>query len=68
MRNQPNTTRGGIGFGGMLTILFIGLKLTHNIGWDWLWVLSPMWIPLVVWGVIVGLMLVAMLIGTIFGR
>lgn len=28
-----------------LALLFIGLKLTHNIDWEWLWVLSPIWIP-----------------------
>lgn len=37
-----------IGFPGLLTILFIGLKLTDNIDWSWWWVLSPIWIPLVV--------------------
>lgn len=37
-----------IGFCGMLTILFIGLKLSGHIAWSWLWVLSPMWIPFVV--------------------
>ena len=36
----------GIGFGGLLTILFIALKLTHFIDWSWWWVLSPMLIPL----------------------
>ena len=28
----------------LLTILFIGLKLTGIITWSWLWVLSPLWI------------------------
>lgn len=28
----------------LLTILFIGLKLTNYITWSWLWVLSPIWI------------------------
>ena len=36
---------GGIGFFGMLAILFIGLKLAGFISWSWLWVLSPLWIP-----------------------
>lgn len=35
---------GGIGFIGLLTILFIGLKLTGLIHWSWGWVLSPLWI------------------------
>ena len=30
----------------LLTILFIGLKLTNHIQWSWLWVLSPLWIGL----------------------
>jgi len=28
----------------LLTVLFIGLKLTNNITWSWIWVLSPLWI------------------------
>jgi hypothetical protein len=43
MRRQSNNT-GGIGFLGMLTILFIGLKLTNYVDWSWTWVLSPLWI------------------------
>jgi len=29
----------------LLTLLFIGLKLTHYIDWSWWWVLAPSWIP-----------------------
>jgi hypothetical protein len=32
-------------FIGMLTIVFITLKLLGKIAWSWWWVLSPMWIP-----------------------
>lgn len=39
---------GGIGFGGALTLLFIGLKLGGCISWSWWWVLSPLWLPLAV--------------------
>ncbi len=31
----------GIGFTGVLTLIFIVLKLTHVIAWSWWWVLSP---------------------------
>lgn len=34
----------GIGFAGLLTILFIGLRLLQVIDWSWVWVLSPLWI------------------------
>jgi len=36
-----------IGFPGLLTLLFIGLKLANIITWSWLWVLSPIWIAFV---------------------
>ncbi|MFW6377528.1 MAG: hypothetical protein ACOCZ5_02670, partial [bacterium] len=44
MSDNSNTTSGGIGFIGLLTILFIGLKLTNYIDWSWWWILSPLWI------------------------
>lgn len=40
-----NKTSGGIGFFGLLTLLFIGLKLGGVIAWSWWWVLAPLWIP-----------------------
>ena len=33
-----------IGFLGLLTLVFIVLKLTHYIDWSWVWVLSPLWL------------------------
>lgn len=45
MSDKSGSSSGGIGFLGMLAILFIGLKLTGHIDWSWLWVLSPIWIP-----------------------
>lgn len=45
-RNNKSTgvVHGGIGFTGLLTIVFIVLKLCGVINWSWLWVLSPLWI------------------------
>ena len=34
----------GIGFGGLLTVAFIVLKLVGVITWKWVWVLAPLWI------------------------
>lgn len=42
--NTSSSSSGGIGFAGLLTILFIALKLTGVIAWSWWWVLSPLWI------------------------
>lgn len=39
-----SSSSGGIGFVGLLTIVFITLKLTGVITWSWWWVLSPLWI------------------------
>ena len=36
-------------FLSLLTILFIGLKLTGYIAWSWLWVLSPMIAMVAIW-------------------
>ena len=41
-----NASGGGIGFVGLLTILFIALKLLDKIDWSWWWVLSPIWISI----------------------
>jgi len=29
----------------VVLIVFVILKLTDNVQWDWVWVLSPFWIP-----------------------
>lgn len=44
---MENSNSGGIGFCGLLTIVFIALKLTDTIDWSWIWVLSPLWLPVV---------------------
>ncbi|NVM33964.1 MAG: hypothetical protein HWN81_00110 [Candidatus Lokiarchaeota archaeon] len=42
MSDKIQVNGGGIGFWGLLTILFIGLKLGGVITWSWFWVLSPL--------------------------
>ena len=51
MDNKSNGN-GGIGFVGLLTIVFITLRLTHIIAWSWWWVLSPLWISIALIGII----------------
>lgn len=57
--SNNNSSNGGIGFCGLLTIAFIVLKLTNYIDWSWWWVLSPLWIPFII--VIVVVLLIAAL-------
>ena len=44
MSSSLSISSGGIGFAGLLAIVFITLKLLGKVTWSWLWVLSPMWI------------------------
>lgn len=43
MSEKTTSYSGGIGFVGLLQIVFITLKLTGIIEWSWWWVLSPIW-------------------------
>ena len=43
-----DNNQGGIGFIGVLQITFIILKLCKVINWSWLWVLSPLWIIILI--------------------
>lgn len=53
-----NQASGGIGFAGLLTIVFIVLKLIGTISWSWWWVLSPIWISV---GLGVGIWLIGLI-------
>ena len=46
MQKGNSEAGGGIGFVGLLTIVFIVLKLCKVIDWSWWWVLSPMLIAI----------------------
>lgn len=46
--------RKGIGFTGLLTLIFITLKLCGVIAWSWVWVLAPLWIGWALALVIIG--------------
>jgi hypothetical protein len=61
--SNKTTSSSGIGFTGLLTILFIGLKLTGVIAWSWLWVLSPIWISV---SLVVLIILVILMFTAIF--
>ncbi|WP_099192191.1 hypothetical protein [Tepidibacter mesophilus] len=44
MSKENAGSSNGVGFVGLLQLLFITLKLLNKISWSWLWVLSPIWI------------------------
>lgn len=41
--DSKNSTSTGIGFFGLLTLVFIVLKLINVINWSWWLVLAPAW-------------------------
>ena len=43
MVTMSDSTSGGIGFFGLLFIVFLILKLTETIAWSWWWVTAPLW-------------------------
>ena len=62
MANESKS--GGLGIGMILFIVFLVLKLTNVIDWSWWWVTSPLWIPFVAAGVILGIVgVIAIIIG-----
>ena len=55
MKEQSSVASGGIGILGVLTILFVVLKLLHVIEWSWLIVFLPVLIGLalkIIWIVV----------------
>lgn len=48
MSDATSSSSRGIGFSGLLTIVFITLKLLGTIDWSWWWVFSPMWIAVAI--------------------
>jgi len=65
MQKDKEVKTVGLGFVDALTLLFIALKLTGQIDWNWIWVLSPIWISISFLAV---LAIVILLIGYIVDR
>lgn len=63
MSDSKSTTGNGIGFGGLLAIVFITLKLCHVITWSWIWVLAPIWGPIFILGVFLFALGIVALVG-----
>lgn len=70
MNNDSNNSSkaGGIGFLGLLALIFITLKLTGGIAWSWLWVLAPLWIPTALVIVILVVALIVLLVKEVAKR
>jgi hypothetical protein len=56
-KNTEKAASGGMGLCGVLTTIFVVLKLIGVIDWPWVWVLSPLWI-----GFLAGCLIIAIII------
>ncbi len=52
---------GGMGFWGVLGLIFVVLKLTEVINWSWWWVTLPFWLGPVA---VIGFLVIAAIIST----
>jgi hypothetical protein len=55
MSNKNNNTSNGLGLGTILFLIFMILKLTGYITWSWWYVTLPLWGPLSLVLVILGI-------------
>lgn len=62
---MKNQNKQGIGTLGILQVVFLVLKLTNNIDWNWFWVLSPTLLPICL--VLVGGILYALILLLLIG-
>jgi hypothetical protein len=53
--NNNNNSSSGLGLGVILFLIFMTLKLTGNITWSWWYVTLPLWGPLLLVLVIMGI-------------
>lgn len=59
MNNNSKKKKGSLGIVSILTIIFVILKLCGVIEWSWLWVLSPIWITLLITAIAFAVILIA---------
>ena len=58
---KNNNPSQGIGCPSVILLVFVILKLTNLIDWSWWWVLSPLWISVIVIAV---LLIIALIINS----
>ena len=66
IREKTRSILSGGSFMLLLALLFIALKLTGHIDWSWIWVLSPLWIPVALTICIVGAVIVGVVVFIFF--
>lgn len=47
MDDNNSNSSNGVGFLGLMFLIFMTLKLMGYITWSWWWVSAPLWIPFI---------------------
>ena len=55
MEDKTVTVPGGLSIGSTTFLVFLVLRLTGVIDWSWWWITSPLWIPLILAGLLVAI-------------
>ena len=70
MTTETVNNYNGVGFIGLLFLIFLTLKLTGHIAWSWWWITAPLWgsfaIILVLFGLFALGVVVCAIIGALF--
>lgn len=65
---EKGTAQQGVTGLELLLVAFVVLKLVGLINWSWWWVLSPVWIPVCIFAVIVLAIVIVWLLGQVYNR
>lgn len=63
---KVNITFGGLPIGIFFTVLLAILKVANILSISWLWVFSPIWLPLLIILLVIGILIILYIFSNIF--
>ena len=63
---KVNVTFGGLPIGIFFTVLLAILKVANILSISWLWVFSPIWLPLLIILLVIGILITLYIFSNIF--
>lgn len=63
---KVNITFGGLPIGILFTVLLAILKVANVLSISWLWVFSPIWLPLLIILLVIGILITLYIFSNIF--
>lgn len=63
---KVNITFGGLSIGIFFTVLLAILKVANILSISWLWVFSPIWLPLLIILLVIGILITLYIFSNIF--